>query len=653
MGLLTPFALLGLALLAPVIAMYLLKRRRDEVPVSSLYLWEQVVQDMEANAPWQRLRRNLLLLLQLLVLLALIFALARPFTTRAGSAGRSVIAVLDSSLSMAAQDSTEGTRLDAARAELRRLLDGLPADGTLTVIRAGDGAEILLANTRDSIALGQALDRVQATATDSDLSQALTLAAAAAEREAESEVVVLSDGAVTLPESLALSRPLRYVPLGDSRNNQAISALQVERNEAGTQLFVQLVNYNDAEANRRLVIEVDGTPFSAADLLLPPDGQAISRLFPISAEGDFAVEARLEGEDVLPADDRAWAVADPTSQQRVEIISPSASNRYLRLPFELVGAEVTQSPVPSDTLRTEADLLVLDRWLPSQGLPGGDANLLLIAPPIGNDTIRATGTITNPVPIKTGRLPLIEENLFFADDLFFVEAQATDAPPWATVLLEDANRGTPLLWVGEEGGRRVAMLATPLYGQPQSIPLDPPRDVVLTNLVYQPSYPVLMATLADYLLVGPAGGLAGRSLTVGDAVTLPLLDSASVELTLPDGTVETLAASDGQATTRAVLNDAGVYAVRWLGSDQPALRFTANRIVPSESNIAPAPTLALTTTAGNDAASALPLEGRQELWRPLLLVGLLLLMAEWLLYNRDAFQRRTHNAERTTKTQSG
>ena len=78
MGLLAPFAFL-LSLLIPVIvAMYLLKLRREERTVSSTFLWQRMVRDVEANAPWQKARRNLLRLLQLLALLALMFALARP-----------------------------------------------------------------------------------------------------------------------------------------------------------------------------------------------------------------------------------------------------------------------------------------------------------------------------------------------------------------------------------------------------------------------------------------------------------------------------------------------------------------------------------------------------------------------------------------------
>ncbi len=538
MGLAAPLGLLGLALLAPVIAMYLLKRRRDEVVVSSIFLWEQVVQDIEANAPWQKLRRNLLLLLQLLFLLAAIFGLARPFVRTAGAAGQSLILVLDSSISMGARDTEAGTRLDAARAEALRLMEGLPDDGQVTVIRAGDGADLLAANTDDRVAVRNALAALEPLARNSDLTPALTLAAAAAARQADSEIVILSDGAVQLPNSLAVDRPVRYVPLGSGQDNQAISALNLTPRSGGYDLFVQVTNFGASDVERRLVVEVDGESFTASDLAIPA-GQQTSKILPIERTDAFTVRASLGSEDLLGGDDVAWAVPGAAGQRRVRLLSEGGDNRFLRVPFQLLGAQVEQGNVLSDTVgiggEAPADLLVLDRWLPAEGLPGTTENLLIVAPPAGNDVIRSTGMITNPVPLATGNLPLIEDNLFFESDLFFVEARVTEVPPWGTVVLEDAATGTALLWVGEQGGRRVAVLATPLFGNPESIPLDPPREVVLTNLVYQPTYPVLMASLADYLLAGPAGGLAGANILPGQAISLPLLDAQGIEIGLPEG----------------------------------------------------------------------------------------------------------------------
>src|SRR3954468_14777411 len=123
MAFLAPLALVSALIVAPIIvAMYLLKLRREERTVSSTYLWQRMVRDVEANAPWQRLRRNLLLLLQLLLLLLLALALARPFFATTGIAGRNLIVILDRSASMQATD-VAPSRLEAAKKEAIDLID--------------------------------------------------------------------------------------------------------------------------------------------------------------------------------------------------------------------------------------------------------------------------------------------------------------------------------------------------------------------------------------------------------------------------------------------------------------------------------------------------------------------------------------------------
>ena len=79
MSLLTPAALAFAAALPVVVIFYLLKRKRVVKLVSSTLLWQKFLADTQASAPFQRLRHNWLLILQLLMLALAVFALMRPF----------------------------------------------------------------------------------------------------------------------------------------------------------------------------------------------------------------------------------------------------------------------------------------------------------------------------------------------------------------------------------------------------------------------------------------------------------------------------------------------------------------------------------------------------------------------------------------------
>jgi hypothetical protein len=79
------------------------------------------------------------------------------------------------------------------------------------------------------------------------------------------------------------------------------------------------------------------------------------------------------------------------------------------------------------------------------------------------------------------------------------------------------------------------------------------------------------------------------------------------------------------------LTQVGVYDVevgRW------RQRLAANLLAEGESRIAPRSTLTL--GAGGQTQAATASLGRRELWRPLLLLALVVLLVEWLLYHRRA-----------------
>src|SRR5947209_16727269 len=121
MSFLTPLALaLGVSL-PIVVIFYLLKVRRHDEEISSTFLWNDLIRDLAAHEPLQRLKWNLLLLLQLVALALITFAVARPFSEQVGQKPVQAILLVDGSASMQAKDvkpSRFNKAVDAARSTL-------------------------------------------------------------------------------------------------------------------------------------------------------------------------------------------------------------------------------------------------------------------------------------------------------------------------------------------------------------------------------------------------------------------------------------------------------------------------------------------------------------------------------------------------------
>ncbi|MEZ6232947.1 MAG: VWA domain-containing protein [Phycisphaerales bacterium] len=186
-----------------LIILYFLKLRRRDVEVSSTLLWRKAIQDLQANAPFQRLRRNLLLFLQLLALAAVLLALAQPQMRGQTLSGQRHIILIDRSASMSATDGDEAdpesgrTRLEEARARAIALVDSLRDPGLFMgggadeamVIAFSTTAEVRQQFTSDKNLLRQAIRGVEPTDAPSSLDEAMRLARAHAPRRRLTETI--------------------------------------------------------------------------------------------------------------------------------------------------------------------------------------------------------------------------------------------------------------------------------------------------------------------------------------------------------------------------------------------------------------------------------------------------------------------------------
>src|SRR3954451_3279334 len=102
MNFLAPASLLFALTIPVVIVFYLLKRRRVIKLVSSTFLWQKFLSETQASAPFQKLRKNWLLILQIALLVLAVLALARPYFAARMQTAQLRVVILDASASMQA-----------------------------------------------------------------------------------------------------------------------------------------------------------------------------------------------------------------------------------------------------------------------------------------------------------------------------------------------------------------------------------------------------------------------------------------------------------------------------------------------------------------------------------------------------------------------
>lgn len=130
-----------------LVILYFLKLRRRDMEISTTLLWKKAIQDLQANAPFQRLRRNILLILQLIVLAGVCVALAQPEMAGKKLAGDKQVIMIDRSGSMTSEDESDGkggkaSRLEAAKKQAAALVDQM-RDGGLLASDKADSAMII------------------------------------------------------------------------------------------------------------------------------------------------------------------------------------------------------------------------------------------------------------------------------------------------------------------------------------------------------------------------------------------------------------------------------------------------------------------------------------------------------------------------------
>ena len=596
MNLLNPLAFLFALLAVPIVLLYLLRLQRREQSVSSTLLWRQVTMDREANTLWQRLRRNLLLFLQLATLALFVFALARPYVNLPGAASGRVIVLLDASASMQATD-VKPSRFEVARAQVRDAINSLGVNDQMTLIVVDGAPRALSALTSDKPQLLDALASARPSLEAADWSAAMALAVAAGAGNDDATTLVVSDGA-NADDLRLLGGKARFIPIGSSGDNIAISTLTLRRTLRGVSAFVRVTNHGTRDDRVLVSLRADGALIDARRLDVPAGKSAewtASNINPnvthVHAEIDEA------SHNALALDDAAYAINATTATRHALLLT--RGNRFLEQALAtLPGLRVTRA-VTAPLGAQNYDLYVLDGMsipLPAQ------ANVLLIG---AQSVFSTSGAFSNTGYVRTEFHPIARDVDW--RNVNVLDARRVNAPGWLRPVIE--SQGGPLVLAGQSQDpalQRVVLL---------------PFDLRRSDLPLHIAFPILIANSVEWL--SPAQGLnVPLSVKPGEVVPVP----ENTRLRLPSGE-EAIAGRRGFAQT----NEIGVYAFE-AGRAQGA--FAVNFSNASESRIAPNLNLQVGSSDAASAPTAAAATSQREFWHWLAVLALIALVMEWWVYQR-------------------
>ncbi len=644
-----------------LLLLYFLKLKRQEQIVSSTFLWSKAVRDLQVNAPFQRLRRNILLLLQLLILLVMLLALAWPVLSSLSGASRRYVLLIDRSASMNAVDSVTSTggadtpsRLDYAKKQAgifiesirSRSLFSLNDDSDRVMVIAFDEHPKVMCNfTSDKRQALVAVDAITASHGRSLLAETISVARAFTQSpgtetdtlsaEKPPKMVLFSDGQISdLDQVAAGSDELTFHCAGRPGSNIAITAMQAKRSyeqPEDIEVFATVTNYDTQSQTCNLQLSVNNNVRSVRSLSLSPaeiDSKSHLTIpgksavnFTLSDSSDKSdiqagvIELRQLQPDCLSCDDAAWAIV--SAPKKLAILLVTRGNIVLETALKACSFATIEicSPEKFDAMDHTAmsvnqpyDVIVLDNHKPAN-MPKC-RYLVFGMPPNGID-VSAPRRLEKQMILdwKSTHSVLKHVNLI---NLYCESCYEMILPRDAEILAEFNQ--TPALAIVRRNGS-VFLLAG--------------FDVLQTSWPFEPGFVMFCYNAANYLGMQV---IQNRrcGLQVGEPIIVDGFEPKTMAVIDGPGFTGLQIQSNATGSFRfANTFLTGIY--RLTIAEKTTGVFAVNLLDLQESNIKPNMTLALSgqeIQASQGQASLVNI----PLWPYLVILVLILVCLEWLIY---------------------
>lgn len=600
MRLLYLWPLIFLILIPVIIIMYLLKQKAVERPVSSLFLWNEMYQNAEANTPWEKLKKNWLLILQIITLLILIAALCSPYLLKGGVGADQVVIVVDQSASMGTLYEGETTRLEAAVKEAVSYVKGLKSGTRITIIASAEDAVLLYTNGDDKGQAVNVLQEIPQTLLTGDATPGMDMVRSMMSQWTSVETVCFTD-TYTNMEGIEGYMVDFYRPV----ENVSVDYVGHGENEKGTAILSMLTNHGTNEVSCDVNLYGGESLLQIQTVTLAGGENKVVYFENIDYDGyDVSVELSLQ--DALRADNICYDVL--YEQESMDVLFMTEANLYFEKAMGIVeGVNVTKSnDIASfaDFQKENYDLYIFDGMVPDVLPETGNMIFMNISDTeLFDSDSYLEGVLVEPAEHA---LTTYLEELTFGVSRTYVYAK----PDWADSFLKSDS--DCIGFAGEYDGRSVCVMGFDLHNS--ELPLKSEFPILVYNMINSSA----RTSLVD---IG--------SYTPGTAVSIRgKFDEEMPVVTLPDGKEKKLQDYHHNFTDTS---EQGVYRVSQQTAKETVVSGFCINFPIAESNITQVPA----EVQGEEGEQVkTTVTGMLDLRNLIILLALLFLGVEWIAYLR-------------------
>lgn len=475
----TLWPLILLILVPLVIALYILKRKYKEKEVSSLLLWQEVYKNTHASTPWEKLRKNIMLPLQLIIILLIILALMKLHLNIGGSTYKNVIVVMDTTGSMAMNYKGK-SRLENGKELIKDYISS-SSDDTRAYIISYDGNENLLLNdSSDKSTIYNTIDNIKQSYSTGDVSSAMSFVKAIKNGIGEeSEVIVVTDKEVSFGEVKG-----KVIAVGNEGENASIDNIAHKYSDGNLKVIATVTNRGVNDYSGDFTLYSDDNMVEVKNVELG-SGEKVVLNFNLENYNGTLLKGELSKKDDLEEDNVFYDVVRDTENKKILLVTEE--NIFLEKSFSaLQNIELFKTNDFNNISDDDKyDLYIFDNVTPDR-LPT-TGNILFVNPKSNEFFNVIKGGEVKEAKVVKGQVSKYINDLQFT----LAEFNGIEVPYYGKVFLEVED--TAVGFYGEKDNRGIAALSFDIHNS----------DVALKK-----QFPILIYELGEKLI---SNGLSNKS----------------------------------------------------------------------------------------------------------------------------------------------